>query len=177
MKSLKWLIGITMLLVVFSQVQAQEYQKIFSIKAEAFRDFYIAYGSFASSSMQYTVKLVLKNTGQKEITYDEIKVFFSPKEGTPLRINTHLSIDQKPNVSEKYELFRLKPGESDERDYSTNGYTSDLLRDAGNDPLMFAIVFVRQGKVVAGPYRTFLPQLQGLPDLQRDSKGKLLNLF
>jgi hypothetical protein len=179
MKSLKWLVTIALLIWLIPSVQGQ--QLPISIKAEVFKEIYFGFGSAGSTTdLEYQVRMVIINNQKKNFVFDEVLVVFSPKSGTPLRQHMYHNIDKDADLRGQKGPppdFVMSPGQKEDFEFRTNGYTTPLLADAGKYPLVFSIVFLRKKQIVAGPYQAPLPSLTDLPNAHKAEKGRVLKLM
>lgn len=149
-----------------------------SIEGEVSRGFYSSFGSSAVvSPLEYVVDLKVTNNSSRPITYTMVQTAFVPYKGTPLISKTFAynksdSQDSYGKGSDK--SVTLAPQASEEFHSTTNGYTFDLLRDAGNKPLQFSFTLFLNDKIVAGPLRANLPEISNLVSTySKEPKHKL----
>ncbi len=138
----------------------------------------------AALPIAYHVKVHVKNSGTKKILFDEIQAAFVPSQGQPLIQRTFAYDKSKHESLDAYEKGDNKPsilecGESLDFDYTTDGYTREVLEATGKQPLQFHIVLFRSKSVIAGPYVADLPNLMDLPQYELtfigDQKAKALS--
>ena len=90
----------------------------------------------------YEVAVEITNNGDEELTFEKVVgAFLPPEPKTPLQMPTSQN-DDTP--------FRLPPGESLEVPYTSDGYTSRLIADAGSASLIFAVALVTDEEAI-GP--------------------------
>ena len=63
----------------------------------------------------------------------------------------------------KIKTETLKNGQEKEWVLDSDGYTDDLLSRSRDKPPVFGITIKNKGKIVAGPFRAELPNLNNLP--------------
>jgi len=154
-------------------------QRSVSIKGEVGQE---SFHSLSSSvaPIAYSVKVTLENKGGNSITLDQIVSHFIPSNGKALTLRTFFA---KGPSGLNYENYRKTPtgsitisaGGSKTWNFTTNGYTFDLLSDAGDEPLMFGISFLKDGKPVIRSFITSLPkEIQDLPSHDVGEKGEAL---
>lgn len=147
------------------------------IQGEVSSEFYMTMGYSIASPIAYRVDVVLKNIGNNNLIFDECDAVFTSGVGTPLIMRSY-AIDQsygKDGSGDHKESIIEKNGKW-ERNFTTNGYTFDLLADADGRPMKFYILLTRQGEIVAGPYVAVLPKISELPSYERsiiDGNAKL----
>ena len=151
-----------------------------SVSGEASRETYVSMmgGGLGDVGvpLAYHVAVTLKNSGTTNVTFDEIQGAFVPFQGQPLIQRTFAYDRSKGESVGAYEkggnsLNVLEPGKSLDFDYTTDGYTMELLAAAGEQPLQFHLVLFRGGSPVAGPFVADLPNLADLPQYELTSKG------
>jgi hypothetical protein len=137
-----------------------------SIEGEVSKGYYSSFGSSMTvSPVEYAVDLKITNIGSRPISYTSARSIFVPYKGTPLILETY--VYNKSDSRNSYgkgndKLMTLSPGASEEFHPATDGYTFNLLRDAGDRPLQFCFILVLNDTVIAGPMRANLPQLSDL---------------
>ena len=152
-----------------------------SIEGEVSRGHYSSFGSSMTvSPVEYVVDLKITNKSSRPITYTMIQSAFIPYKGTPLISKTFAY--NKNDSMESYgkgndKPITLAPGASEEFHPATNGYTFDLLRDAGDMPLQFSFTMFFNNKIVAGPMKANLPDLSGLESVYFDGPKHKLKFF
>jgi hypothetical protein len=104
-------------------------------------------------SQMYRVQVHLTNGTTKTVTYDVIDGAFLVSATQGLHAKSS-SVDGK--------AMKLESGEDVYFEFDTDGYTSQLLDEAGGNPLFFAITLLYKEKTVAGMYATQLPKLEAL---------------
>lgn len=109
---------------------------------------------YESGQEEYRVSVTISNVGGDSLEFDVAEAAFFPSGGKVLRMPT--------TSTQRDHVFRLAAGESDKFEWGTNGYTFDLLEDAGAAPLYFRLELKRGLNRVAGPYVAKLPHLSGL---------------
>ncbi|MFH1413059.1 MAG: hypothetical protein ABIG10_03490 [bacterium] len=116
------------------------------------------------SCRQYLVWFEIKNTGNKDLVFDTLKVFWQCKGGTLPR-TTVKTVGENPDPFGKMEIedFVIKPNESHDFEFDTDGYTNDLLDNKGKKPIYFIFILVKKNKLVVGPYMVKLPDLKDMP--------------
>lgn len=116
----------------------------------------------------YHVTVNVKNAGTAPIVYDAIEAQFIPANGKPLGM-TQRSVAagtdsvEKTGATEPSLDEELPPNDSKSFDFSTNGYTLELLHNAGDAPLRFAVAFVKNNHAVSDVFVADLPALDELP--------------
>jgi hypothetical protein len=120
-------------------------------------------------SVEFRVALEVKNTGDRPLTYDAAECIFLPSKGTPLRCVTRKTKESaesgaaKKASAEDYETVVLAAGATEDYEYGTNGYTVDLLTDAGDGPLNVVFGLTYRGEDVSERFVARLPRLSNLP--------------
>lgn len=136
-----------------------------SVTAEVSRGFHTGMG-LGSSDATYEVALEISNDGNDILTFDEvIGGFLPPEPAKPLQMTT---------TQNEGEPFRLPPGESLNLQFTSDGYTTPLLLDAGDAGLMFAVALRANGKTLGRRYAAKLPDLSDLPDAYSGEGHKLV---
>lgn len=165
-----------------------------SVEGEVYQGAYTSFGSSANvSPVEYRVKFTISNDGSAPVVFDEIKTAFIPQNGKSLGS----TIQKTQGESLDPEQFKsgdvledsskkpwiLEPGKSEEFQSATNGYTSEILLEAGDEPVQFAVHVFRDNEPVAGPFYASLPKIESLPSFEatlvdKDAqKGKRLSFF
>ena len=159
--------------VVFSRCsKLQEQQNGLSVEGEVTQENYMSLG-IGASPIAYHVDVTARNVGERQLDFDKIEAYFFTEEGKSLRTVKHRYDEEKGTDGDSYKtgeniLTSLAPGAVEELEFSTNGYTFKLLREASGKPLKFSIIFYRDDKVVAGPYFAVLPlHIQALPQYEQ----------
>ena len=139
-----------------------------NIEAWASKDYYNSFGgSVYASPIEFRVDVGIKNNSHKPFVYDQIESVFTSGHGRPLVQRTFVYDKNKDMGYSGYEKGNKKtdtiiPGERKEFNHATDGYTFDLLRNAGDQPIKFGIAFMLDEKIVVGPFFTELPNLEKL---------------
>ena len=119
-----------------------------------------------SGDLEFHVWITISNAGERPLQFDQIHTFWFSSGGAQPQIT------QKEN-----EMFIIDPGESDEFHFSTNGYTSQIMRAASsvNEPVKFGFYLTKGNSTISRRYYAVLPELEKLPrHLYHDRKGKQL---
>jgi hypothetical protein len=149
-----------------------------SVQGEVSKEIYFnMMGGETGLPLAYHVKVYLHNSGTQNILFDEIQGAFVPSQGQPLIQSTFAYDKSKGEALEAYQSSQntptvLEPGKSLEYNYTTDGYTMDLLATVGNQPLQFHIVLFRHKSVISGPYVANLPDLFSLPQYELTLAGE-----
>lgn len=113
---------------------------------------------------EYHVWIKIKNLSKKPLMFQKIETFwFSSGGGLP-------QITKKEKA-----MFIINSGESDEFHFSTNGYTTQILRAAldVNEPVKFSFYLTINEQIVSKKYVVVLPSLDVLPrHLYSERQGK-----
>ena len=141
-----------------------------SVSGEMGREIY--YPDKGSALMAYRVKIKIKNAGVKEFIFDKMEAVFSPNRGESLTAGVFMEI--KKDGNKIIIPIKLSAGEIKDWEFTSNGYTYDLIKNADGEPLKFILKFFLDGKLIAGPYSADLDELNSLPLLGFGSGGKKL---
>lgn len=125
-----------------------------------------------SPRFQYDVEVRLKNTGSSPITYDALEFAFIAALGEPLRARQ----TEHDARTEAVKTVTIKPDEEKRWEFTTNGYTNELLRRSQSQPLVFEMSLRLEGRIVAGPFRAELPDLGRLPGSGRGTTAPAVHL-
>ena len=131
-----------------------------TVEGEVTLDYYINPVGGAGSSTMYRVEVRLKNASATPITFDVAEGAFLTGAGKGLRAKTSQTDDS---------AVKLEVGEEQIFEFDTDGYTTDLLRDANGGPLFFELTLFFKEEIVAGPYQARLPELQELTKTEKIS--------
>lgn len=145
-----------------------------------------------SPRYMYQVEVKLKNTGASPLVFDAAEASFAPTKGGPLVARTIEGVDfdgrhltrttfsrdgDPPGQSgksgddlQKVITSRLGKGKEKRWEYDTGGDTRDLLSRSEGAPLAFQFTLMSGKKIVAGPFRADLPDLNDLSS-PGDTKG------
>lgn len=107
---------------------------------------------------EYRLELHLTNRAEREIRFDAVAVSFSSRSESGLQV-----IMKDTPKGDQGTLIELGRDEVWARSVDTNGYTNDILRDAGGRPVTVSITMKRLAMVVDGPFFGILPPLEDLP--------------
>lgn len=155
--------------------------KSISIEAEVSEGFYSSFGSASIvSPIEYVVDVKITNNTSRPIAYTLIQSAFIPQKGTPLVINTFAY--NKSDSRDSYgkgndKVVTIAPYGSKEFHPATNGYTMNLLRDAGDKPLQFSFAIILNNEIVAGPFKANLPDLASLKSTYSEEPKYKLRFF
>jgi len=69
-------------------------------------------------------------------------------------------------------LTELEPGKSLDFNFTTNGYTMNLLLSCEKDPLKFQFTVFKNKSPIAGPFITDLPVVTELPQYELIMRGE-----
>jgi hypothetical protein len=105
------------------------------------------------SQPTYKVMVMLKNVGPNPIAFDSCAVAFQPNGSESYLFGVKIFKGKENKSAAEV----LAPGQEFTDDFSTDGFTTDLLLAAFGKPISFRIVFINQGKIVFGPYKANLP--------------------
>jgi hypothetical protein len=159
------------------------------VTAEVYQEHYVTISDNPDvSPIAYHVTVTVKNSGSNPIVYDTVQAAFLPGEGkNPLIMTTHPYDKDRGDKQEAYKKDRksatIAPGATETFNFTTNGYTFKLLRDAGKAPLEFVVILVKGDDPVipvVGPYAAPLPALNDLLKYEQSvldkTPGKALTL-
>lgn len=121
---------------------------------------------YAPGPMAYHVTMLVTNKGKKDIKYDQIISAFIPPTGNELSMKTSPFVKGKDGSSIKADAsnpFILTPGKTENYDFTSNGYTDDLLASANGEPLVFVMIILSNEQVVYKTPKVELPALGDLP--------------
>jgi predicted ATPase len=141
------------------------------VSGEMGREIY--YPDKGPSLMAYRVKIKVKNAGIKEFVFDKMEAAFSPSRGESLIANIFMEI--KKDGNKIIVPIKISAGEIKDWEFTSNGYTHDLIKNADDEPLKFILRFFSGGKLIAGPYSADLDELNSLSLLEFGNRGKKLN--
>lgn len=131
------------------------------LQGEAFQEFYASHSpGLDTCPVAYRLIITVKNVGTGPLTYDEIHAAFLPGRGKPLGMTTRHTKDDRPVA------MTLQAGAEAVHEFTTDGYTLKLLRDAGDSSLRFAMGFVKCGSSVGGRFFATLPGVDDLPQYE-----------
>ncbi len=185
-KKMTLLLGLV--IIIFAGCGKSQNQIKLSVEGEVTQEIYMSLGGggigSTASPIAYHVKVTIRNLSSMPITFNEIIADFFPEQGTHLKQMTYAYDEKMGDNQESYQVDARKPinlavGESREWNFGTNGYTFNLLRDAGDKPLRFSITFNNNKQTIAGPFIATLPDLQTLSSyektiLDKEAKGQQL---
>lgn len=109
------------------------------------------------SQPTYEVTVLAVNVSDADVAFSRVRVAFMPPKGNSFIIFT---VKERPDRRE--ENFVLKPGESEELHFTSDGSTEDLIRDTKSESLQFRVELIFADRIIAGPYIARLPDLSTL---------------
>ncbi|MFC1629608.1 hypothetical protein ACFL11_00035 [Patescibacteria group bacterium] len=133
------------------------------ISGEVGKGVYFSPGPMGSD-VEYRVDLAVKNTGDEPIAFDALEILFQTESGKSLR---------STSASKSDSGFELMPNETKSFNFTTNGYTSQLLLGGKNTILNFVVTVKKGNKTIAGPLMTTLPRLSELPNYETEELKSL----
>lgn len=164
--------------------QHEDQQPSLAVTGEVTQEIHMSFGDNPDvSPVAYHVAVTVQNVGKTPLVFDTVEGAFLPKNGRPLRNVTH-NVDKdkgdSPEASAKGDIptDELAPGAARTLEFTTDGYTFKLLRDAGDAPLRFGLTFGRNRAAVTDSFVAILPDLKELPSYEKsmveNTKGKTL---
>lgn len=129
-------------------------------------------GGYYSSPMQYGIScreyiiwLEITNITKESLVFDTVNIYWQCQGGTlPSKtVKTAEDSGASDPWNKKIKNFVLAPKEKQEFNFSTNGYTRDLIENQGGKPIYFVIIFVKESRLIAGPLMAKLPDLESMP--------------
>ena len=137
---------------------------VLEVIMELTRENYNSMGFSSSSPIAYHVKMKITNKGKLDIKYDRIFSGFIPPRGKALEMQTYPFVSGARATDSN--PFTLVPGKTEEYDFTTNGYTMDLLANANGQPLVFVMILLRGEEVVYKTQQVALPPVGDLPSYE-----------
>jgi hypothetical protein len=133
--------------------------------------------SSARESYTIDVEVRLKNTGAAALTFDTVELAFTPGKAKPLRLmvtsyapSNKLDEYGAPMIDKKKVLTKtVNPGDEEKWNADTDGYTHQMITQAGGEPVVFSIALLSKGRKIAGPFRASLPDLDSLPLIEKSA--------
>lgn len=154
------------------------------VTLEAFQEPHASMGNPGTSPIAYRTVVTVANSGGTPIVFDTVVCAFVPANGEPLICKTYVFDKTKGYSPDAYSRDLLTEaihaGAVKTFESSTDGYTFDLLRNAGNLPLKFVFTLIvgpgTPAPIVVGPYEADLPGIQELP-IYGNAQGKALPMI
>jgi hypothetical protein len=142
-----------------------------------------------SPRYMYQLEVKLKNNGASPLVFDAAEAAFVPGKGGPLLARTIEGVEfggryltrttfsrdgdppgQSGDDLQRVTTSRVGKGKEKQWKYETGGDTRDLLNRSETAPLVFQFTLMSGKKIVAGPFRAGLPDLNDLSSTG-DTKG------
>ncbi|MCK5061846.1 hypothetical protein KAR28_04815 [Candidatus Parcubacteria bacterium] len=155
-----------------------------TVTAEVYKESYEENAIY--NDVAYRVNITVKNCGENPIVYDTAICAFVPSSGRPLFNKIYIYDEARGNNEENYRRdLKTDVIESNlTRMFTstTNGFTYNLLHDAGSLPLQIVFTLLignsEPAQSVIGSYGANLPDIQTLPQYTgvTNTKGKKITL-
>jgi hypothetical protein len=119
-----------------------------------------------STETEYKILVTMENMGKENISYDKSIAIIMPQFGDPLSI----SMTMEKAVS-------IAKGEKKSIILHTEGHTADLLKNAGDRPmLLFIFLLQNDKKIVSGLHVAHLPLITDVPHIRGKQQKKIIPL-
>ena len=154
------------------------------VTLEAFQEPYVSTGTTGTSPVAYRTVVTVVNSGSTPIVFDTIVCVFVASTGKPLTNKTYVFDKTKGYSQDGYSgdllTATIHAGAVEAFEASTDGYTFDLLQNAGGLPLKFLFTLIvgpgTPAPIVVGPYEADLPGIEELP-VYGKAQGKALPMI
>lgn len=139
-----------------------------NINIQAYQE---AYTNESGSSIAYRVIIGVTNNGINSLAFDALQGAFVPDSGTPLEQTLS---ERTMTGGGESSTIRIAAGKGQTFSFTSDGYTADLLKDAGNGALKFKVKLMSGGSPIVAPCVAVLPSLKNLPQYDDTNQGTVL---
>ena len=127
--------------------------------------------------LAYRIDAEVTNKTSKNIEFDSVDWGFIPSSGKLYEVRTYhytTKTDGSSGRANRASPYILAPGQIEKYNFSSDGYTWELIRDTGKEPLKFGMIIMLEDKQLYKIPLIELPPVGDLPyyDMSRLKRDK-----